>query len=119
MKVDLLVIFNIFLNINYEKAYGLTSVQFNDVIFFKKSLCFSSFEVSADIFQLHFEKLIVINNKFLVWINEIGRMEEINSSIRREIGYEDYQNCTSIWLNDHQDQLGISSEFIDQMTVKK
>ena len=119
LKVDLLVIFNIFLNINYEKAYGLTSVQFNDVIFFKKSLCFSSFEVSADIFQLHFEKLIVINNKFLVWINEIGRMEEINSSIRREIGYEDYQNCTSIWLNDHQDQLGISSEFIDQMTVKK
>ena len=119
LKVDLLVIFNIFLNINYEKAYGLTSVEFNNVIFFKKSLCFSSYEVSADIFQLHFDKLCVINNKFLVWINEIGRMEEINSSIRREIGYEDYQNCTSIWLNDHQDQLGISSEFIDQMTVKK
>ncbi|WP_108468426.1 polysaccharide deacetylase family protein [Polynucleobacter difficilis] len=118
LGVDLLVVFNIFLNIDHERSYGITAVEFNNMILLKKSLCFGSYEISAEIFQQEFDKLCEINNKFIDWIDAFGSIDNINPTIQCNMGYKNNDSWIHLWLADHQKLFGISSECIEQMTVK-
>lgn len=119
LEVDLFVVFNIFLNIKYESSYGITVVEFNNMILLKKSLCFGSCEISAEIFQQEFDKLCEINNKFLDWIDTFGSMENVNLIIQSNMGYKNNDSWIRQWLVDHQNHFGITSEYIEQLMVKE